>query len=162
MIWVNSFDDLSWFKSSNESGQKYYWFSKKSRRNLSSKKKLHSPFQSILMSNSSFLYQQNDVSRQEKRFTPPPLTPNAGNALQQRLWGQCRVLSTLHSPSPYPTLTLHSESFAKEPLVCLRRYINNHKWTKIISWINIYESFMDFYGHSCSVADKRKVHVIHV
>ena len=85
------------------------------------------------------------------------------------------MISTLHSPYTHPTLTLHSESFAKELLVCLRRYINNHalgsaalvtigtqEWTKIISRINICELLMDIHGHSCSVADKRKVHEIHV
>ena len=36
--------------------------------------------------------------------SPPPLTPNAGKALPQRLWGQWGVLTTPHSPLTDPSL----------------------------------------------------------
>ena len=59
-------------------------------------------------------------------------------------------------------------------LVCLRRYMNNraldsaachHRDARMhtnFSWINICESFMDVYGHLCSVADKESPWIIQV
>ena len=56
---------------------------------------------------------QTSIEKLDFVFYPSPYTLDAWNADVQRLWDQCRVLSTLHSPSTHPPLTLHSDVIIK-------------------------------------------------